>query len=107
MILNFTIAIGRTCRPVAEPRLDVASKPELTTSIRHVPDRPAPLKRQVLRMDQRPSQVGAVGIALNSRTAACALHNRVRFICAVKCERVRPLEAAHLSAAKKSWMEIK
>jgi hypothetical protein len=77
------------------------------TSIRRVPGRPVPLERQISRMDQRASQVKAAWKALNSRTLACALHNRVQFICAVKCERVRPLEAAHPSAAKKSWMEIK
>jgi hypothetical protein len=65
MILNFAIAIGRTCRPVAEPRLDVASKPELTTSIRRVPDRPVPLERQVSRIDQRASRVKAAWKALN------------------------------------------
>jgi hypothetical protein len=58
-------------------------------------------------MDQRAPEVRAASKALNSRTVACALHNRVQFICAAKCERLRPLEAAHLSAAKKSWMEIK
>src|ERR1700678_3541807 len=34
-----------------------------------------------------------------------ALHNRVQFICAVKCERLRPLEAAHLSAGGKKLLD--
>jgi len=58
-------------------------------------------------MDQRVSQVGAAGNALSSRMVACALHNRVQFICAVKCERLRPLEAAHLRLVEKNrWIVI-
>jgi MFS transporter, ACS family, tartrate transporter len=56
-------------------------------------------------MDQRASQVGAAGNALSSRMVACALHNRVQFICAVKCERLRPLEAAHLPAGGKKPLD--
>jgi MFS transporter, ACS family, tartrate transporter len=56
-------------------------------------------------MDQRASEVGAAGNALSSRMVACALHNRVQFICAVKCERLRPLEAAHLPAGGKKPLD--
>jgi MFS transporter, ACS family, tartrate transporter len=45
------------------------------------------------------------GFAMAFRGFACALHNRLQFICALKCERVRAVEAAHPTAGAKKLLD--